>query len=122
MTFSKDYIDPSGTSYSVKSIAESLTDNQLVDLLTDHSEGIWIYVEKTNGGQHAIVITDYEKPGDIITFYADDPQNNYDQKLKSGRVPLNDTFLYSEQKNILSNVIRCAYIDNPKPKAEPKGC
>jgi len=85
---------------------------QVVELLKQHPEGIMIYSPSCGGYDHAIVITDYEIREDgSIQFYADDPVNNANSYYTSGRVPIEQTWLYTQNKNIIETSVRVAYLE-----------
>ena len=76
---------------------------ELKSRLDEHPEGIMIFASY-GSGSHAIVLTDYEvNDAGAITFYADDNVNNKYYSTK-GRMPLTETWLYSEHKTRYGSV------------------
>lgn len=109
--FGRTYVADGGESYTMDYRNGAIKESLVVELLNAHPEGIMIYSPSYGGYNHAIAITDYElNPDGSIQFYADDPVNNNSSKWMSGRVPLEKTWLYSQNKDIFSSAVRVAYL------------
>ncbi len=111
-TFSRTYTSKDAqASYQMDYIEGHSSVDAIVALLKTHPEGIMIYSPSSGGYNHAIVITDYEQQSDgSIQLYADDPVNNGNAYYQSGRVRLEDTWLYSQNKNLIENSVRVSYL------------
>jgi len=111
--FGRKYTSKDGqTTYQMSYEDGNSSNDRIVELLKDHPEGIMIWSPSSGGFNHAIVITDYEVKSDgSIQFYADDPVNNKSPDYPSGRVPLEQTWFYSQNNNIIGTAVRVAYLD-----------
>lgn len=103
------------TSYHVKTETSAVSSDRMVELLSQHPEGILVY---DTGYPHAIVITDYEIEADgTIQFYADDPVNNAGSYGEPGRVKLEDTWFYksglksSNPEAFFQTIDRICYVE-----------
>ena len=87
-----------------------ISEQELVKLLVEHPEGVQIYV-KHPSNYHAIVVTDFEiNSNGTYQFYADDPVNNKSSNYPDGRVKIEETWLYSQEKDLLGNTRRVTYV------------
>ena len=96
-----------GTEYQFKYESRVLSQEEMVEMLLKHPEGIMIY-KKTNP-MHAVVITDFERVGDTIQFYTYDPVNL--REHGTGRVKFEETW-HCKQGGTLDNYDLFSYIDS----------
>lgn len=110
--FGRTYKAADGSSYTMSYINGNSSSSQIVNLLDSHPEGVIVYSPSYGGWNHAIVITDYEiTPDGNIQFFADDPVNDARSYGAPGRVKLEDTWLYTKNKDIFGSTVRVAYFD-----------
>ncbi len=75
----KTYTNSDGVQYTTKHLKPSTIDSEyIIAQLMQHPEGIVFYLDKVG---HAIVVTDYERDGNKVKFYVNDPVNNTNHQL-----------------------------------------